>query len=70
MVVFLGIGNLVCYDYMYMYCNVDEICLLIMCLISKIEDWFLVVFVKKKIIVELRLYDIKGVFWFFEVVYL
>lgn len=55
MVVFLGIGNLICYDYMYMYCNVDEMCLLIMCLISKIEDWFLVVFVKKNFIVELRL---------------
>lgn len=69
MVVFLGIGNLICYDYMYMYCNVDEMYLLIMCLISKIEDWFLVVFVIF-FIVELRLYDIKGVFWFFEVVYL
>lgn len=50
---------------MYMYCNVDEMCLLIMCLIVKIEDWFLVVCKKK-----LRLYYIKGVCWFFEVVYL
>lgn len=69
-VVSSGTGNSICYDHMYMYCNVDETCSLTMCSISKTEDRFLVVFVKKNFIVESRLYDIKGVFWFFEAVYL
>lgn len=69
-VVSSGTGNSVCYDHMYMYCNVDETCSLTMCSISKTEDRFLVVFVKKNFIVVSRLYDIKGVFWFFEAVYL
>lgn len=69
-VVSSGTGNSICYDHMYMYCNVDEMCSLTMCSISKTEDRFLVVFVKKNFIVVSRLYDIKGVFWFFEAVYL
>lgn len=68
-VVSLGTGNSICYDHMYMYCNVDETYSLTMCSISKTEDRFLVVFVIF-FIVESRLYDIKGVFWFFEAVYL
>lgn len=46
-VVSSGTGNSICYDHMYMYCNVDETCSLTMCSISKTEDRFLVVFVKK-----------------------
>lgn len=69
-VVSSGTGNSICCDHMYMYCNVDETCSLTMCSISKTEDRFLVVFVKKNFIVESRLYEIKGVFWFFEAVYL
>lgn len=70
-VVSSGTGNSICYDHMYMYCNVDETCSLTMCSISK-QNWRSVsgCFCKKKIIVESRLYDIKGVFWFFEAVYL
>lgn len=64
-VVSSGTGNSVCYDHMYMYCNVDETCSLTMCSIAKTEDRFLVVCKKKS-----RLYYIKGVCWFFEAVYL
>lgn len=64
-VVSSGTGNSICYDHMYMYCNVDETCSLTMCSISKTKDRFLVVCKKKS-----RLYDMKGVFWFFEAVYL
>lgn len=48
-VVSWGTGNSICYDHMYMYCNVDETCSLTMCSISKTEDRFLVVFVKKNL---------------------
>lgn len=44
-VVSSGTGNSICYDHMYMYCNVDETCSLTMCSIAKTEDRFLVVFV-------------------------
>lgn len=48
-VVSSGTGNSIFYDHMYMYCNVDETYSLTMCSISKIEDRFLVVFVKKNL---------------------